>query len=227
MAYRAILLAGALSLAALTSAAEDTLPSFSLTPQTNAQDAPQEDTGNALSDCLVSASDCEGQAVRGRKQYTLDDLVNIGVIDNPPPAPAPTAAPDGEPAAAGERAVRVPVVQNEEPLPSIDLDILFAYNADEPLPTEWQKIRQLADALSDPRLSDRRFLIVGHTDAAGSDDYNQRLSERRAAAVRQRLLALAGLPSDRLTAVGRGEMDLALPFAPRADENRRVQIVMY
>ena len=69
--------------------------------------------------------------------------------------------------------------------------------------------------------------IVGHTDAAGSDSYNQTLSERRAMAVRDELNML-GVPSSRLQAVGRGE------FEPRADNgteagrqlNRRVEILV-
>ena len=69
--------------------------------------------------------------------------------------------------------------------------------------------------------------IIGHTDSTGSDSYNQQLSERRAAAVRDELSAL-GVPSDRLRAIGRGE------FEPRADNgseagrqlNRRVEIMV-
>ena len=69
--------------------------------------------------------------------------------------------------------------------------------------------------------------IIGHTDSVGSDSYNQMLSERRAAAVRDELSAL-GVPSYRLRAIGRGE------FEPRADNgteagrqlNRRVEIMV-
>jgi len=52
--------------------------------------------------------------------------------------------------------------------------------------------------------------IEGHTDSIGSDAYNQRLSERRAAAVKQYLVS-KGVGADRLTTVGRGEKD---PVAP-------------
>jgi OOP family OmpA-OmpF porin len=50
----------------------------------------------------------------------------------------------------------------------------------------------------------------GHTDSIGSDAYNQRLSERRAAAVKHYLVS-KGVAADRLTTVGRGEKD---PIAP-------------
>lgn len=46
--------------------------------------------------------------------------------------------------------------------------------------------------------------VTGHADARGASDYNQRLSERRAAAV-QRFLIELGIAPDRLTSEGRGE----------------------
>ncbi len=57
-----------------------------------------------------------------------------------------------------------------------------------------------------------RFFVVGHTDGSGSYEYNLNLSERRAAAVIEALLAV-GVGEDRLRAVGIG------PVAP-ADSNR-------
>ena len=92
-------------------------------------------------------------------------------------------------------------------------------------PTFKPTMYKLAEVL---RKYDRNDItIVGHTDALGSDSYNQTLSERRAAAVRAELSAL-GVPSDRIRAIGRGE------FEPRADNgseagrqlNRRVEIMV-
>jgi outer membrane protein OmpA-like peptidoglycan-associated protein len=86
-------------------------------------------------------------------------------------------------------------------------------------------LSKLAEVL---RKYDRNDItIVGHTDSAGSDSYNQLLSERRAMAVRDELNML-GVPSGRVRAVGRGE------FEPRADNgteagrqlNRRVEILV-
>lgn len=53
--------------------------------------------------------------------------------------------------------------------------------------------------------------VEGHTDSRGSDDYNQRLSDRRAASVRKWLLA-QGVAEERLESVGKGES------APRVQE---------
>jgi len=50
------------------------------------------------------------------------------------------------------------------------------------------------------------ILVTGHTDRIGSDAYNQRLSERRATAVRNYLVA-RGVDGQRFQAVGRGESE--------------------
>lgn len=52
--------------------------------------------------------------------------------------------------------------------------------------------------------SDFTLAIEGHTDSSGSADLNQRLSEKRAAAVRNYLVS-KGLPSHRITSAGYGE----------------------
>lgn len=52
-----------------------------------------------------------------------------------------------------------------------------------------------------------KFYIEGHTDAAGSAEYNQKLSERRAASV-VRYLVNKGIPNSQLYPVGKGESDL-------------------
>jgi OOP family OmpA-OmpF porin len=67
--------------------------------------------------------------------------------------------------------------------------------------------------------------VTGYTDSVGTDDYNMRLSERRANAVRD-YLATHGIDGARLTAAGRGEAD---PVADNATadgraQNRRVEL---
>jgi len=71
------------------------------------------------------------------------------------------------------------------------------------------------------------ILVVGHTDASGSDEYNRRLSERRAHSVKDYALS-QGISSSRLTVEGRGESE---PIADNTTEagktqNRRVEIVI-
>ncbi|HID44246.1 MAG TPA: OmpA family protein [Chromatiaceae bacterium] len=69
--------------------------------------------------------------------------------------------------------------------------------------------------------------VVGHTDSVGSNDYNMRLSERRARAVGDYLMS-HGVSSVRVQMEGRGETD---PRASNATEagrqlNRRVEIYL-
>jgi len=69
------------------------------------------------------------------------------------------------------------------------------------------------------------FSIEGHTDSDGSKSMNQALSERRANAVRDYLIA-NGISSDRLTAAGFGESTPIATNKTRAGkkENRRVEV---
>jgi outer membrane protein OmpA-like peptidoglycan-associated protein len=69
--------------------------------------------------------------------------------------------------------------------------------------------------------------VVGHTDTSGSADFNQGLSERRAAAVGT-FLASQGVPGTRLREEGRGERELIVRTADNVKEarNRRVDIVI-
>jgi outer membrane protein OmpA-like peptidoglycan-associated protein len=69
--------------------------------------------------------------------------------------------------------------------------------------------------------------LTGHADARGAADYNQQLSERRAAAVR-RFLVEAGIPSERLTSEGRGEEVPAVEGSGERvwQRNRRVEFMI-
>jgi len=71
-----------------------------------------------------------------------------------------------------------------------------------------------------------KVLIEGHTDSRGSDEYNELLSQRRSAAVRD-ALAARGVDRSRVEAVGKGE---GFPVASNdssagRQQNRRVEIV--
>lgn len=68
-----------------------------------------------------------------------------------------------------------------------------------------------------------KFRIVGHTDASGSADYNQRLSQLRAEEVKRFLVSDCGIADSRLEAVGVGKDFLLDKEDPRSDVNRRVE----
>ena len=61
-----------------------------------------------------------------------------------------------------------------------------------------------------------RVVIIGYADRIGSDQYNQKLSERRAMAVKNYLVS-KGISGSRLDAQGRGE---ANPVVVCNDKNR-------
>ncbi len=72
-----------------------------------------------------------------------------------------------------------------------------------------------------------RVFVDGHTDSRASDAYNQRLSERRATAVRNALIE-QGIAPDRLVARGFGESQPAAPNTSAANMqlNRRVELTL-
>jgi hypothetical protein len=112
----------------------------------------------------------------------------------------------------------------KEPL-SVNLYVNFAYNSDELSSDARITLDHLGAALRDPRLEGFAFLIAGHTDAKGSAEYNQKLSERRAEAVKRYLISQYKLPPQRLSAVGYGMSQLLDPSRPEDAINRRVQII--
>jgi outer membrane protein OmpA-like peptidoglycan-associated protein len=113
----------------------------------------------------------------------------------------------------------------DDPLPSIDLHLPFDYDSDKLTFDAITTLRQLGGALSDPKLAGYRFKIAGYTDAKGTADYNQKLSERRAEAVRDYLVAQYDVAPDRLQTVGYGLNRLADPTKPLEAVNRRVQVI--
>lgn len=110
------------------------------------------------------------------------------------------------------------------PPPSIDLNVEFEYDSATLTLDARRQLDALAVALHNDILRESRFDIAGHTDARGAAAYNQRLSERRAQAVRDYLVGQHGIIATRLSATGWGFTRLKSPQDPFAAENRRVQI---
>lgn len=104
--------------------------------------------------------------------------------------------------------------------------ILYPFDSDRVLPAGRDNLRKLAESLQKYPNSD--VLIVGHTDARGTDSYNYDLSRRRAASSAD-LLATYGISRARLHTEGRGESE---PIATNETDdgrqlNRRVEIAIY
>jgi outer membrane protein OmpA-like peptidoglycan-associated protein len=104
-------------------------------------------------------------------------------------------------------------------------DVLFDTGSYTLRPGAREKLAKVAGiVLSHPGLN---LEIEGHTDSVGSDEYNQRLSEQRAMAVRD-FLAEQGIPATSVAAKGFGK---GMPVASNdtaagRQRNRRVELVV-
>ena len=85
-----------------------------------------------------------------------------------------------------DRPLRVAKSKSRDP--SINLYVNFEYNSAALKQDALIVLDRLADALADQQLAQYDFLIGGHTDAVGSEGYNQNLSERRAQSVKNYLV---------------------------------------
>ena len=137
------------------------------------------------------------------------------------PSAAPVAvAPSGAvvPGRAG-MAVAPPVTS------SVDLSVPFGFDSAELTPQGAAVLTALGSALKDPALAGAKFRIAGHTDAKGSDGYNEALSLRRAEAARRFLVEQGGVDPTRLSSIGFGRRQLYDAANPGAAANRRVQVI--
>ncbi|REF69756.1 OmpA family protein [Paracoccus versutus] len=128
----------------------------------------------------------------------------------------------GEPAGAEAPAEGGTVVFGEfAPELQVNIAIRFAFDSASIAPDQHPLLEKMCGAM---RQSDvALFRIVGHTDAKGSDSYNETLSKLRAEEVRRWLVQDCGIAAARLEALGMGKRFLANPADPAAAENRRVE----
>lgn len=109
--------------------------------------------------------------------------------------------------------------------PKIDLEIRFDYNSADISKASVQAVQELGKALSDPSLKGSTFVVAGHTDAVGGEEYNQGLSERRADTIKKYLTEKYGINGSDLVTVGYGKTKPKDAAAPMDPTNRRVQVV--
>jgi outer membrane protein OmpA-like peptidoglycan-associated protein len=112
-------------------------------------------------------------------------------------------------------------------LPAVAITVLFDFDSAQILPEAAQNLRSVAMALQSSELASARIQIEGHTDSIGSDQYNQKLSERRARSVRQYLVKYYTITPERLAVMGRGKAEpIADNDSPEGrQKNRRVEFV--
>ncbi|HYG90236.1 MAG TPA: OmpA family protein [Azospirillum sp.] len=141
-------------------------------------------------------------------------------------APAPQKAPPRQPPqqAAQPASQQTAAAAPPEPEPakaqSFGFRINFAFNSAE-IPKEFYSYIDSVGSLmtQDSQLS---LLVEGHTDAVGSLNYNQALSERRAISVGEYLVRVHHIDPQRIAVAGKGPTD---PIAsdPYDGRNRRVE----
>ena len=116
----------------------------------------------------------------------------------PPPPPAPA------PAVVVAEAPPPVVVQPAPPRHvSFSADTLFSFDRSELAPQGKAALDQFAHELSTMQFD--KVTVQGHTDRLGSEAYNQKLSLRRAEAVKNYLVSTGGVDAGRISSVGEGE----------------------
>ncbi len=169
--------------------------------------------------------------------------ISLGASDKPRGAPIPTreepvpALEDRDGIAEVETAC--PPIEEGAPIPDgcstpvvalvgdrlvIDDIIHFGFNTPTIEPRSYVLVARVARFIKDnPNILE--ISIEGHADARGTDAYNQRLSEARAASTRE-LLVRFGVAEPRLRALGHGKSQLKVPTLHAEQRNRRVEFIV-
>ena len=163
----------------------------------------------AFEDSLTRAREAAAAAAAEAEARARDSAARVAAAAVTAPEPG-----GGERAALSEAEVRVMTQQ-----------VYFAFNSAQLTTASRALLREKAAILTrNPSLI---LTLTGHADARGPADYNQRLSERRAAAV-QRFLLESGITPERLTVQGRGEEEPAVQGTGERvwQRNRRVEFLI-
>nr|WP_202414279.1 OmpA family protein [Duganella flavida] len=161
--------------------------------------------------------------------------VGLNIAFNAPPRAAPPAPPAPQPEVAPPPPPPPAPLPPPPPPPArfekitMSATKLFAFDSDK-LAADTPKLDEIAAALNANTGIDN-VVITGYTDRLGSDKYNQKLSERRANAVKAYLVS-KGVADSRLKAEGKGEANPVVQCnnKKRADlitclePNRRVEV---
>jgi outer membrane protein OmpA-like peptidoglycan-associated protein len=105
----------------------------------------------------------------------------------------------------------------------VSMQIGFDFGSSRVLERDLEKVERLAQALNAEGLREVPYEVVGHTDSTGPLGVNIKLSQQRAQAVLEQLVE-RGVQRGRLSAIGRGPVELLNKEDPAAAENRRVEV---
>jgi OOP family OmpA-OmpF porin len=193
-----------------------TLESFDLTEPTPMIEqkqslAPLQKSENCL--FKPNAAGCD-QVQNSSQSFSLSDVVNLGIVER------------SEVEATDSNGNVVKVEDRVEPLPSIDLEILFEYNSASIHPSQVPTLMELSRDLSEIDFTRAQLILMGHTDGVGAAAYNRELSHRRAQSVASFLSEAADIPLYRIKTSGMGFDYLKTPSDPDNEINRRVQVLL-
>jgi len=139
-------------------------------------------------------------------------------VPAPAPKPEPRAAPPTKPEAKPEAKPK-PVAEKV----TFAADVLFDFDKSVIKPEGRSKLDELAGKVKGINLE--VVIAIGHADSIGSDEYNQRLSVRRAEAVKAYMVS-KGLEANRVYTEGKGEKQpvASNKTAEGRAKNRRTEI---
>ena len=152
----------------------------------------------------------------GARTSIQDQAVLLGIryeFGSAPPPPQPALPPLPPP----------PPAQVQQPEAQRAFQVFFDFNKSDLTGAARKVIRAAADTAQSGHFV--HVVVTGHTDTVGSAQYNQGLSERRAASVKAELVA-DGLPDGEISTLGVGKTGLLVPTADgvREAQNRRATI---
>lgn len=109
---------------------------------------------------------------------------------------------------------------------SFDSGLLFGFDSSALRDTSKENLQKLARIMNDD--DDTNLMIVGHTDSTGDENYNLRLSDRRAQSAADYLIE-QGIDANRVQVEGRGEYEPIAENDTEAgrQENRRVEVAIF
>lgn len=170
----------------------------------------------ACSACVSLASDNNPSTSRNTVYHTE------------PPAPKEIGQhlfPEKPPATRTRSIVFTNPEEAEQPERSVGMPILFHFGKTTIVEKSQPFLDSVGQMLTSEAYADRTLVVEGHTDAVGSRTYNQRLSELRALAIKEYLVAQFSIDPYRLFPVGKGEEMLYRPDSPKDAMNRRVEFL--
>ncbi len=186
-------------------------------------------SGGALAQNLPVATDSQGVPVR---DASGNCVLSSGIVhpdcgpkqEAPAPRPAAPASPSAPaaPAASTAPAAR-PAPASVKQTVVIQADALFDFDKSVVRPDGKKSIDAALGKLAGVDVE--MVIATGHTDSVGTDAYNQKLSERRAAAVKEYLVS-KGIPASKITTLGKGESQPVATNKTKEgrQKNRRVDI---